>query len=299
MDKQIKKGDIILNQYEAINDSSIKGCIESVDCVDSKAKNKKYLLYRTENKINYQTYLYLYNNYKSFPNGIKKLYYSSEFSLYENSVLYLLFVKDEKFIRLSSYISLSKQKLNESTVNHIIGILVKGLKPLLELGIDVSFLINPQNILVQYENNNTISNKGKMLLDLFSFDEHVHLLSGTKIYMSRIQLNAFNYSAQYPLAYYSQNSIWQIGQLTIYLLTLKKIKCLSSNVYLSNKGMEIPSDECIMFLKVTLQFSKKFQTNFANLECLDFLANQKRHYTYRISQSEKKTFRSKIKRIFL
>ena len=214
-------------------------------------------------------------------------------------MLYLLFVKDEKFIRLSSYISLSKQKLNESTVNHIIGILVKRLKPLLELGIDVSFLINPQNILVQYENNNTISNKGKMLLDLFSFDEHVHLLSGTKIYMSRIKLNAFNYSAQYPLAYYSQNSIWQIGQLTIYLLTLKKIKCLSSNVYLSNKGMEIPSDECIMFLKVTLQFSKKFQTNFANLECLDFLANQKRHYTYRISQSEKKTFRSKIKRIFL
>ena len=299
MDKQIKKGDIILNQYEAINDSSIKGCIESVDCVDSKAKNKKYLPHRTENKIIYQTYLYLYNNYKSFPNEIKKLYYSSDFSLYENSVLYLLFVKDEKFIRLSSYISLSKQKLNESTVNHIIGILVKGLEPLLELGIDVSFLINPQNILVQYENNNTISNKGKMLLDLFSFDEHVHLLSGTKIYMSRIKLNAFNYSAQYPLAYYSQNSIWQIGQLTIYLLTLKKRKCLSSNVYLSNKGMEIPSDECIMFLKVTLQFSKKFQTNFANLECLDFLANQKRHYTYRISQSEKKTFRSKIKRIFL
>ena len=109
MDKQIKKGDIILNQYEAINDSSIKGCIESVDCVDSKAKNKKYLLYRTENKINYQTYLYLYNNYKSFPNEIKKLYYSSEFSLYENSVLYLLFVKDEKFIRLSSYISLSNR----------------------------------------------------------------------------------------------------------------------------------------------------------------------------------------------
>ena len=71
MDKQIKKGDIILNQYEAINDSSIKGCIESVDCVDSKAKNKKYLLYRTENKINYQTYLYLYNNYKSFPNEFK------------------------------------------------------------------------------------------------------------------------------------------------------------------------------------------------------------------------------------
>ena len=227
------------------------------------------------------------------------MYYSSEFSLYENSVLYLLFVKDEKFIRLSSYISLSKQKLNESTVNHIIGILVKGLKPLPEPGIDVSFLINPQNILVQYENNNTISNKGKMLLDLFSFDELVHLLSGTKIYMSRIKLNAFNYSAQYPSAYYSQNSIWQIGQLTIYLLTLKKIKCLSSNVYLSNKGMEILSDECIMFLKVTLQFSKKFQTNFANLECLDFLANQKRHYTYRISQSEKKTFRSKIKRIFL
>ena len=93
------------------------------------------------------------------------MYYSSEFSLYENSVLYLLFVKDEKFIRLSSYISLSKQKLNESTVNHIIGILVKGLKPLLELGIDVSFLINPQNILVQYENNNTISNKGKMMFD--------------------------------------------------------------------------------------------------------------------------------------
>lgn len=59
MDKQIKKGDIILNQYEAINDSSIKGCIESVDCVDSKAKNKKYLLYRTENIINYQTHIYI------------------------------------------------------------------------------------------------------------------------------------------------------------------------------------------------------------------------------------------------
>lgn len=270
----LKKGQLLTDKYQIIKDGIQQNSkVETFEVINIENNNQYFVMRIRERKLS-KFCQFMYERTKKFNDNLKNKFYFPNELLIVNSELFVIYpLLPQNMIKLSAYMK-KKRQLKELNVCYIIRFIYEAIKPLFDLNIesiDLSYLINEEYIYIMDSIGEPLNNEFLIKIDLLAPSTINLSLSGTNGYMSRLKSKMFEMAKKDQFSFFSNSFVWNLGNLTFLMLTGEKVKSLSDRIYFSK---DIPSDECLKFLKVTLQFNPKMKINFSSLDKLDFLSNK-------------------------